>query len=97
SAAFKVQVTRCSGERGNLAPFSSLRFRGHLGLMKHMETTGKITGGWDMEGPGDALKRGSHVISGRKRLVSLADYEREAMFFPAPSIRFPVFQGKTER
>lgn len=94
SAAFKVQVTRCSGERGNLAPFSSLRFRGHLGLMKHMETTGKITGGWDMEGPGDALKRGSHVISGRKRLVSLADYEREAMFFSRSIHKVSCVPGK---
>lgn len=81
SAAFKVQVTRCSGEKGNISSHTSLRFRGNMGRVEHIETPGKVTGGWGIEQPGDALKRGGHVLSGRKRLVSALDYEREAKLF----------------
>ncbi|MCM1257768.1 MAG: hypothetical protein NC307_07925 [Roseburia sp.] len=96
SIAFKIQVVRCSGERGNISPDSVLRFRGNMGSVENILVPGAAYGS-DMERPEDALKRGSHILSARRRLVSLLDYEREAKLFSHAIYKAACVTGRKEK
>lgn len=96
SIAFKVQVTRCGGESGNIAPDSVLRLQGNMGTVS-AANPGAAVGGSDMERPEDALKRGGHILGGRRRLVTRLDYEREAKLFSHAIDKAACVTGKKGR
>jgi hypothetical protein len=79
--AFKVKVTCCDGENANISPGSIDRFRSSILSVEDVTNPIGAYGGTDIENIGDALKRGSNILSSRKRLVSKNDYINESLLF----------------
>jgi hypothetical protein len=79
--AFKVKVTSCDGENANIAPEAIDRFRSSILSVEDVTNPIGAYGGTDIENVGDALRRGSNILSSRKRLVSKNDYINESLLF----------------
>ena len=81
SIAFKVRLTRCSGKVGNLKAGSIGSLRSNMLAIESVVNPVPAFGGDDPESLGNALLRGSTLLSSRKKLVSELDYIREATMF----------------
>jgi hypothetical protein len=79
--AFKVKVTSCDGENANIAPEAIDRFRSSILSVEDVTNPIGAYGCTDIENVGDALRRGSNILSSRKRLVSKNDYINESLLF----------------
>ena len=79
--AFRVTVRRCNGEEANLGPGTITDSMGNLMFVERITNPIRAYGGMDMESMDNALRRGSALINGRRRLISAQDYEREALNF----------------
>lgn len=79
--AFKARVKCCDGESANIAPLAIDRFRSSIISVENVTNPIGAYGGTNIENIGDALKRGSNILSSRRRLVSKKDYIREAELF----------------
>lgn len=77
--AFKVVVRCCRGSEGNVEAGAIQQPLGNLPYIDHIINPMKAYGGSDMESIDSALERGGGILGGRKRLVSLQDYEREIL------------------
>lgn len=81
SVAFKVRLTRCNGKAGNLSANHLEGLRTNMLSIEKVENPLAAFGGDDPESLGNALIRGSNLLSSRKRLISELDYIREASMF----------------
>jgi hypothetical protein len=79
--AFKAKVICCDGENANIAPDSIDRFRSSILSVEDVTNPIGAYGGTDIENIGDALRRGSNILSSRRRLVSKNDYINESQLF----------------
>jgi hypothetical protein len=79
--AFKAKVTYCDGEGANLEPYAIDRFRSSVVSVEEVTNPIGAYGGTNLENINNALKRGSNLLSSRKRLVSKNDFIREAQLF----------------
>lgn len=81
AAAFTVKCRCCRGEEANLpagainTPFESILY------LNSIENPIATYAGSSIEKPESAHERGANMISGRGRLVSIYDYEREILAF----------------
>lgn len=79
--AFRVIRRSCRGSLGNVEAGSIDGFYGNVLSVREVENPVGGFGGSDLERTEQALRRSSHLISGRRRLVSEYDYVREALGF----------------
>lgn len=79
--SFRVQIKKCNGSDGNLPAFSINRSLSNMLFVENMYNPIPAFGGSDIENMESALRRGSNIISGRNRLVTLADYEAEVLSY----------------
>lgn len=79
--AFKAKVVCCDGERANIRAGSIDRFRGAVISVEAVQNPIDAYGGTNLEEMDDALKRGSNILSSRRRMVSERDYIRETLAF----------------
>lgn len=79
--AFRVQIKKCNGSEGNLPAYSINRALSNMLFVEDMYNPIPAFGGSDIENMESALHRGANIISGRNRLVTLADYEVEVLSY----------------
>lgn len=79
--AFKVMIRRCDGELANVEAGLIGDSLGGMMFVDHIYNPIQAYGGMKMETVEEALKRGTSVLSSRNRLISVQDYEREALNF----------------
>lgn len=79
--AFRVVRKSCRGSLGNVAPGSINGLHGNVLFVEQVNNPVAGFGGNDLESLESALRRGSNIISSRRRLVSENDYVREALSF----------------
>lgn len=75
--AFTVQVTRSDGAGGNLAAGEIRTLFRDVPYLSSVTNPIAAFGGSDLETPQDAQRRAAYLFSGRNRLVTVGDYERE--------------------
>lgn len=79
--AFKVIMRRCDGELANIKPGLISDSLGGMMFVDRIYNPIQAYGGMNMETVDEALRRGTNVLTSRNRLVSVYDYEREALNF----------------
>lgn len=79
--AFKAIVTSCSGQAGNVAAKAIDGFQGSMLFVDEVSNPIPAYGGSDLEDLESTLRRGSNLLSGRRRLVSEQDYIRETLMY----------------
>lgn len=79
--AFKVVLRCCNGEAANLAEGQINGSMGNILFADQIRNPVRSYGGMNMESMDSALRRGTVLLGGRRRLVSAWDYEREALSF----------------
>lgn len=79
--AFKTIVTSCSGQAGNVAARAIDGFLGSMLFVDEVSNPIPAYGGSDLEDLESTLRRGSNLLSGRRRLVSEQDYIRETLMY----------------
>lgn len=78
---FKAIVTSCSGQAGNVAAGAIDGFLGSMLFVDQVSNPIPAYGGSDMEDLESTLRRGSNLLSGRRRVVSKQDYIRETLLY----------------
>lgn len=91
--AFKVKVSCCNGSRGNIPQQSINTPLGNLMFVEKIQNPIRAFGGMDMETMDEALRRGTTLLNSRNRLVSAADYEREALNFSSRISQAKIVSG----
>lgn len=81
SVAFRVRVRCCCGADGNVPSGSIGKFKGNALTVESVTNPVAAAGGSNMEDLKETLQRGSNILGARRRLVSEADYVREARLF----------------
>lgn len=79
--AFRTKVICCDGEKANIPAGSIDRFRGAVFSVEEIRNPIDAYGGTNLEAMSDALKRGSNILSSRRRMVSERDYIEETLAF----------------
>ena len=79
--AFKVVLRRCDGELANLEAEKIGDALGGVLFVNRIYNPIQAYGGMKMETVEEALQRGTTVLTSRNRLISVQDYEREAINF----------------
>lgn len=79
--AFKAKVICCDGEKANIRAGSIDRFRGAVISVETVQNPIDAYGGTNLEEMDNALKRGSNILSSRRRMVSERDYIKETLAF----------------
>lgn len=79
--AFRTRVVCCDGEKANIRAGSIDRFRGTVFSVEEVQNPIDAYGGTNLEDRSDALRRGSNILSSRRRMVSERDYIKETMAF----------------
>lgn len=79
--AFKTVVRCCDGAKANVSAQSVRDTMRNVRFVENIRNPVNAFGGMDMEKAEDALRRGTVMLGSRGRLVSVADYEREALDF----------------
>lgn len=79
--AFRVTLRCCSGEEANLNVGGIRGSMGNLMFVDGIYNPIRAYGGMNMESMDSALRRGTGLLGGRRRLVSTWDYEREVLSF----------------
>lgn len=79
--AFRTRVICCDGEKANIPAGSIDRFRGAVFSVEEIQNPIDAYGGTNLESMGAALKRGSNILSSRRRMVSERDYIKETLAF----------------
>ncbi len=80
-AAFKVVMRRCNGEAANVGIGQIDGSLGGMMFVEQLYNPIQAYGGMNMESVEEALCRGTTVLNSRNRLVSVQDFEREALNF----------------
>lgn len=79
--AFKAKAICCDGEKADILAGSIGNFRGAILAVDGIRNPIDAYGGTNLEELGDALERGSNILSSRGRMVSERDYIKETMAF----------------
>lgn len=79
--AFKVIMRRCDGELANLDAGLITTSMGGMMFINRIYNPIQAYGGMNMETVDEALRRGTSILTSRNRLISVQDYEREALNF----------------
>lgn len=79
--AFKAIVTSCSGQEGNVGAKAIDGFLGSMLFVDEVSNPIPAYGGSDMENLESTLRRGSNLLSGRRRIVSRQDYIQETLMY----------------
>ena len=79
--AFRMVIRCCNGQAGNVAANSIQSTMENLMFIDTVNNPRGAFGGSNIESIDSALKRGANILSGRRRLVSLKDYEREILSY----------------
>ena len=88
--AFKVVIRCCDGELANVEAGQIRDSLGGMMFVDRIYNPIRAYGGMQMESVEEALQRGTMVVSSRKRLVSVQDYEREALNFSRQIVQAKV-------
>ena len=80
-AAFRMVIRCCNGQAGNVEANSIQSTRDNLMFIESVDNPRGAFGGSNIESIDSALNRGANILSGRRRLVSLKDYEREILSY----------------
>lgn len=81
SAAFTVKCRCCRGEEANLPAGAVSSSFDNIIYLNSITNPIATYAGSSIEKPESAHRRGANMISGRGRLVSISDYEREVLAF----------------
>ena len=92
--AFKIVMRRCDGEQANLGEGMVTGTRGSLMFVDRITNPVQAYGGMNMESVEEALCRGTGVLNSRNRLVSVQDYEREALNFSGQIVQAKAIVGR---
>lgn len=76
-----ITIRLCNGEKGNIGAYHILDTTSNMPLIEKIYNPVPAFYGSDTETLQSALKRGSYILSGKKRLIARADYIREALVF----------------
>lgn len=79
--AFVARLRRCRGRLGNLPEGTITESMGDLYFVQSLKNPLPAYGGEDMESAAAARGRGTALLSGGGRTVSLQDFERECLYF----------------
>lgn len=79
--AFKTVVRCCDGAKANVPAGRVNDTVGNVMFVENIYNPVNACGGMDRETTEAALRRGTALLAGRRRLVGAADYEREALAF----------------
>jgi len=91
--ALKVIMRRCDGELANLDAGLIADSMGGMMFINRIYNPIQAYGGMNMETVDEALRRGTSVLASRNRLVSVHDYEREALNFSRQISQAKVIVG----
>lgn len=80
-AAFRMVIRCCNGQQGNVEAGSINESLENLMFIDTIYNPKCAFGGSNIESIDSALKRGANILSSRRRLVSVKDYEREILSF----------------
>lgn len=92
--AFQVVMHRCDGETANIEPGMIQDSLGGLLFVEQIFNPIRAYGGMNMETVEEALRRGTTTLNARNRLVSVQDYEREALNFSRQIAQAKVIVGR---
>ena len=92
--AFKVVTRRCDGETANIDAGTLTGSLGSLMFVERISNPIRAYGGMNMETLEEALQRGTCALNSRNRLVSVRDYEREALHFSRQIAQAKVVVGR---
>lgn len=92
--AFQVVRHRCDGEQANVEPGMIHDSLGGLLFVEKIDNPIQAYGGMNMETLEEALHRGTSILNARNRLVSVQDYEREALNFSSQIAQAKVIVGR---
>lgn len=92
--AFLVVMHRCDGELANLEPGAISDSLGGLLFVERICNPVPSYGGMNMETVEEALRRGTSLLNARNRLVSVQDYEKEALNFSGQIAQAKVIVGR---
>ena len=92
--AFKVIMSRCNGEVANIDAGKISTSLGGLMFVERIYNPIQSYGGMNMETVDEALRRGTTILNSRNRLVSVQDYEREALNFSRQIAQAKVIVGR---
>lgn len=95
SIAFTVTTTCCSGKKGNVQKGEIKETLSNIMFVGDIFNPIKAFGGSDLESSSNALKRGSTILSSKKRLISESDYVREVMAYSDEIDKVKCICGKT--
>lgn len=79
--AFKSRVCCCDGEKANVRAESIDRFCSSVFSVEQVINPIDAYSGTNLEEMQDALKRGSNILSSRKRMITENDYVKETLAF----------------
>lgn len=80
-AAFKMVIRCCNGQAGNVEAGSISASMENLMFVDTIRNPKAAFGGSSIESVDSALRRGANILSSRRRLISLKDYEREILAY----------------
>lgn len=80
-AAFRMVIRCCNGQQGNVEAGSINESMENLMFIDTIYNPKCAFGGSNIESIDSALKRGANILSSRRRLVSVKDYEREILSY----------------
>ena len=92
--AFQVIMRRCDGEVANIGPGMIGDSLSGLMFVDQIRNPIQAYGGMNMETVEEALRRGTSTLNARNRLVSVQDYEREALNFSRQISQAKVIVGR---
>lgn len=92
--AFQVVTHRCDGELANVEAGMIRDSLGGLLFVEKIYNPVQAYGGMNMETVEEALRRGTSLLNARNRLVSVQDYEREALNFSRQIAQAKVIVGR---
>ena len=92
--AFQVIMRRCDGEAANIGPGMIGDSLSGLMFVDQIRNPIQAYGGMNMETVEEALRRGTSTLNARNRLVSVQDYEREALNFSRQVSQAKVIVGR---
>jgi len=91
--AFKVIMRRCDGELANVDAGLIGDSMGGMMFVDKIYNPIQAFGGMNMETVDEALRRGTSILASRNRLISVYDYEREALNFSRQISQAKVIVG----
>lgn len=80
-AAFRMIIRCCNGQQGNVEAGSINESLENLMFIDTIYNPKCAFGGSNIESIDSALRRGANILSSRRRLVSVKDYEREILSY----------------